>query len=151
MPNELADLQRQAELEAYRRRFEEAMIRIEDQEDIEAFKEAKAEIDDEFDEIEGRGEKTAGQQSNATAAGVSQKGDGEEDGVDNEEEAEEAPEGQEEMQADEGVEQEEKAEEDKDSSAPQFEMMALDDGVKGPIPEEEKTPEMIAKEKALAD
>ena len=36
------------------------MIRIEDQEDIEAFKEAKAEIDDEFDEIEGRGEKTAG-------------------------------------------------------------------------------------------
>ena len=29
------------------------MIRIEDQEDIEAFKEAKAEIDDEFDEMEG--------------------------------------------------------------------------------------------------
>ena len=47
-------MQRQAELEAYRRRFEEAMIRIEDQEDVEAFKEAKAEIDDEFDEIEGR-------------------------------------------------------------------------------------------------
>jgi len=30
------------------------MIRIEDQEDVAAFKEAKAEIDDEFDEIEGR-------------------------------------------------------------------------------------------------
>ena len=30
------------------------MIRIEDEEDVEAFKEAKAEIDDEFDEIEGR-------------------------------------------------------------------------------------------------
>ena len=30
------------------------MIRIEDQEDVEAFKEARAEIDDEFDEIEGR-------------------------------------------------------------------------------------------------
>ena len=29
------------------------MIRIEDEEDIEAFKEAKAEIDDEFDEMEG--------------------------------------------------------------------------------------------------
>ena len=37
-------------MEAYRRRFEEAMIRIEDQEDVEAYKEAKAEIDDEFDE-----------------------------------------------------------------------------------------------------
>ena len=38
------------ELDMYRRRFEEAMIRIEDQEDVEAYKEAKAEIDDEFDE-----------------------------------------------------------------------------------------------------
>lgn len=40
------------------------MIRIEDQEDVEAFKEAKAEIDDEFDEIEGR----AGQPVNTTTA-----------------------------------------------------------------------------------
>lgn len=52
------------------------MIRIEDQEDVEAFKEAKAEIDDEFDEIEDRGDKPL--QSTATAAGVSSKGDGEE-------------------------------------------------------------------------
>ena len=44
------DMERQRELEAYRRRFEEAMIRIEDQEDVEAYNEAKAEIDDEFDE-----------------------------------------------------------------------------------------------------
>ena len=38
------------DLEAYRRRFEEAMIRIEDQEDVAAYREAKREIDDEFDE-----------------------------------------------------------------------------------------------------
>jgi len=44
------DLEKLRELDLYRRRFEEAMIRIEDQEDIEAYKEAKAEIDDEFDE-----------------------------------------------------------------------------------------------------
>ena len=44
------DMERQRELDAYRRRFEEAMIRIEDQEDVEAYNEAKAEIDDEFDE-----------------------------------------------------------------------------------------------------
>ena len=44
------------------------MIRIEDQEDIEAFQEAKAEIDDEFDEIIGDGvttEKSAGTQGGA--------------------------------------------------------------------------------------
>lgn len=44
------DLDKLRELESYRRRFEEAMIQIEDQEDIEAYKEAKAEIDDEFDD-----------------------------------------------------------------------------------------------------
>lgn len=37
-------------MEAYRRRFEEAMIRIEDQEDVAAYREARREIDDEFDE-----------------------------------------------------------------------------------------------------
>lgn len=37
-------------MEAYRNKFEEAMIRIEDEEDIEAYREAKAEIDDEFKE-----------------------------------------------------------------------------------------------------
>ena len=63
----MAEMQRQAELEAYRRRFEEAMIRIEDQEDVEAFKEAKAEIDDEFDEIEGRATTEGGQTSTAGA------------------------------------------------------------------------------------
>lgn len=40
-------------MEAYRSRFEEAMIRIEDEEDVEAFREAKAEMDDEFKEVEG--------------------------------------------------------------------------------------------------
>ncbi len=44
------DAQRQRELEAFRHKFEEAMIRIEDEEDIEAYKEAKAELDDEFKE-----------------------------------------------------------------------------------------------------
>ena len=46
------DLQQQRELEIYRQKFEEAMIRIEDEEDIEAYKEAKAEMDDEFKELE---------------------------------------------------------------------------------------------------
>ena len=45
------------------------MIRIEDQEDVEAFKEAKAEIDDEFDEIEGRaGTQTPGATSTSAKA-----------------------------------------------------------------------------------
>ena len=47
------DLQRQKELEAYRQKFEEAMIRIEDEEDVEAYKDQKAELDDEFKELEG--------------------------------------------------------------------------------------------------
>jgi hypothetical protein len=34
---EVDDQNRQMELEAYRRRFEEAMIRIEDQEDVDAY------------------------------------------------------------------------------------------------------------------
>lgn len=45
-------MQQQREIEAFRQKFEEAMIRIEDEEDIEAYNEAKAEIDDEFKEIE---------------------------------------------------------------------------------------------------
>ena len=45
-----ATMERQAELEAYRRRFEEAMIRIEDQEDVAAYRDARKEIDEEFDE-----------------------------------------------------------------------------------------------------
>jgi len=32
------------------------MIRIEDEEDIEAYREAKAELDDEFKEVEGEGD-----------------------------------------------------------------------------------------------
>lgn len=39
-------------MEAYRQKFEEAMIRIEDEEDVEAYKEAKAELDDEFKEVD---------------------------------------------------------------------------------------------------
>ena len=46
------DLLRQKELEAYRQKFEEAMIRIEDEEDVEAYKDQKAELDDEFNELE---------------------------------------------------------------------------------------------------
>lgn len=42
------------------------MIRIEDQEDVEAFNEAKAEIDDEFDEMEGNA--TEGPKSTTTVA-----------------------------------------------------------------------------------
>jgi hypothetical protein len=32
------------------------MIRIEDEEDVEAYRDAKAELDDEFKEVEGEGE-----------------------------------------------------------------------------------------------
>jgi hypothetical protein len=46
------DVTRQRDLEAYRQKFEEAMIRIEDEEDVEAYKEAKAELDDEFKEVD---------------------------------------------------------------------------------------------------
>ena len=101
MSSELAEMQRQAELEAYRRRFEEAMIRIEDQEDVEAFNEAKAEIDDEFDEIEGGAAIEGGQPSTAgpvSRATVSEVAD--EDGV-----REAADEVQEEGVADAGVKQ----------------------------------------------
>lgn len=37
-------------MESYRRKFEEALVRIEDKEDVIAFQQAKREIDDEFDE-----------------------------------------------------------------------------------------------------
>jgi SNF2 family DNA or RNA helicase len=73
VPNTLIDLQRQVELDAFRRQFEEAMIRIEDQEDIEAFKEARAEIDDEFDEMEG----PQANEGNKGTSIVEKEGDGE--------------------------------------------------------------------------
>jgi hypothetical protein len=47
---ELLDFERQRELELYRKRFEEALVRIEDKEDVIALQQAKREIDDEFDE-----------------------------------------------------------------------------------------------------
>ena len=39
--------------EAYRRKYEEVLIRIEDQEDVDAYQNAKREIDDEFDDEPG--------------------------------------------------------------------------------------------------
>jgi hypothetical protein len=47
--NEL-DFEKQKEIEQYRKRFEEALVRIEDKEDVIALQQAKREIDDEFDE-----------------------------------------------------------------------------------------------------
>lgn len=47
--NEL-DFEKQREIELYRKRFEEALVRIEDKEDVIALQQAKREIDDEFDE-----------------------------------------------------------------------------------------------------
>ena len=44
------DTERQHELDQYRKRFEEALVRIEDKEDVIAFQQARKEIDDEFDE-----------------------------------------------------------------------------------------------------
>lgn len=53
-------LEQQRQVEQYRRKFEEALIRIEDQEDVEAMQGAKKEMKDihdedghEFDEIQG--------------------------------------------------------------------------------------------------
>ena len=64
------------------------MIRIEDQEDVEAFKEAKAEIDDEFDEIEGRaGTQTPGATSTSAKATTEQTGDPTEEGLKEDEKA----------------------------------------------------------------
>ena len=44
------DYEKQKELEQYRKRFEEALVRIEDKEDVIALQQARREIDDEFDE-----------------------------------------------------------------------------------------------------
>ena len=43
-------MEKQKEMEVYRRKFEEALIRIEDKEDVLALENAKREIDDEFEE-----------------------------------------------------------------------------------------------------
>lgn len=48
--NNETDLERQKELDTYRKKFEEALVRIEDQEDVIALENAKREIDDEFEE-----------------------------------------------------------------------------------------------------
>lgn len=42
--------EKQREIENYRRKFEEALVRIEDKEDVIALQQAKREIDEEFDE-----------------------------------------------------------------------------------------------------
>jgi len=44
------DYERQKEMELYRKRFEEALVRIEDKEDVIALQQARREIDAEFDE-----------------------------------------------------------------------------------------------------
>ena len=46
--NPETDIEKEREIEDYRNQFEQAMIKIEDQEDFQAFKNAKAEIDQEF-------------------------------------------------------------------------------------------------------
>jgi hypothetical protein len=42
--------EKQREIENYRRKFEEALVKIEDKEDVIALQQAKREIDEEFDE-----------------------------------------------------------------------------------------------------
>ena len=101
------------------------MIRIEDEEDVEAFKEARAEIDDEFDEIEGRSLQTP-TAKDQTAGGTK---------------ALEAEEAGESMRVEEGVVEEEPAEKSQAEEI-QFEFEMLGQ----PKPGEEKTPEQIAKE-----
>ena len=46
------DFDKQREIEMYRKRFDDALIRIEDKEDVIALQQAKREIDDEFVEEE---------------------------------------------------------------------------------------------------
>ena len=46
----ILDFEKQKELDLYRKRFEEALVRIEDKEDVIALQQARREIDDEFDE-----------------------------------------------------------------------------------------------------
>ena len=52
VPVEL-DYEKQREIEQYRKRFEEALVRIEDKEDVIALQQAKREIDDEFVDEDG--------------------------------------------------------------------------------------------------
>jgi len=46
------DFEKQKQIESYRKKFEEALVRIEDVEDVAAFQQAKKEIADEFEEEE---------------------------------------------------------------------------------------------------
>lgn len=67
IPNEL-DFEKQRELELYRKRFEEALVRIEDKEDVIALQQAKREIDDEF--VDEDGVPATGAQSTIGASSV---------------------------------------------------------------------------------
>lgn len=58
------DYERMKELENYRKRFEEALVRIEDKEDVMAFQQARREIDDEF--VEDAAPSTPGGQTAVT-------------------------------------------------------------------------------------
>ena len=54
------DVDKQRQIEAYKRRFEEALVKIEDKEDVIAMQQARREIDEEFSEV-GDGEKKEGE------------------------------------------------------------------------------------------
>lgn len=56
--NNVVDFEKQKEIDNYRRRFEEALVKIEDKEDVIALQNAKREIDDEFDEDALQGDTT---------------------------------------------------------------------------------------------
>lgn len=62
------DYDKQKELEQYRKRFEEALVRIEDKEDVIALQQARREIDDEFDEEAIAAQGDGGTSKDATVA-----------------------------------------------------------------------------------
>jgi hypothetical protein len=75
------DAERQRQLESYRRKFEEALVRIEDKDDVEDMENAKREIDDEFDEEGGERQDTV-TQANTDKEGAQdnlEAGEGQED------------------------------------------------------------------------
>lgn len=66
--DQVIDYERQKELDQYRKRFEDALVRIEDKEDVIALQQARREIDDEFDEEAIAAQEAASKEATSTVA-----------------------------------------------------------------------------------
>ncbi len=66
--DQVIDYERQKELDQYRKRFEDALVRIEDKEDVIALQQARREIDDEFDEEAIAAQEAASKDATSTVA-----------------------------------------------------------------------------------